>query len=263
MITRIPFRICGAILIGAPFLSAIGCASESVEPKQRQSAQEGRAQLVFEEAYSKTGHIRVFRNPTSSDLIASVAGIIGKDDPVAVGQQLDGSLVDIHRRLQPDTPVPEALIEFDKQLSLSVASNDRPLAQMAEGDPIGTGGFGAFQDTACRTHLAHCSYYTVLDCDYNSAVDIVCIPDYNTWATNPNRSYYWNEANDTSDHYLSGVSGSAVGVEPWEWGYTIWPNQTGTACLETNNAVEGNLGITIHSWNSQSCLRSGNPESQR
>jgi hypothetical protein len=245
----------GRAPLGGILLLVAGCSAEAPDASHTKPPKSTTtAELVYEEPYSDTGRIQVFRDSNGH----LGWGVIGgrNDDPVAVSRHLDRSLVTMHRGLRPTAPVPAELAEFDREIATV------PLKIRAEPVAPRTKDNAAYLNATCHDFNMGNGILHAWNCVHTDLWNYV-----NTYVQIcpgcGDASFFWNvDSPLPATHYLNynvpfTSSPSEQCLEPpsypapvgtWGW-HNWWGGYCDTEVGIINNDWGGYfLGVTAHWW---------------
>jgi hypothetical protein len=248
------------IPLGALLTSLAGCSAEALDPSHSEPPiSTTTAELIYEESYSDTGRLQVFRDSNGH----LGWGVIGgrNDDPVDVSRHLDHSLAAMHRGLRPNVAVPAQLLEFDKEIAKV------PLKVRPEAVAPRTKDNAAFLNATCHDfpmsngtlHWWNCVHTDWMN-DVQTSVEIC--PGCG------DASFFWNvDSPLPAIHYVyyaipftsspSEDCGGAPPIYPAPAGTWGWHNWWGGYCPGRAGLYNGKsgggyggyfMGITAHWW---------------
>ena len=234
-------------------LMASGCGTEEgAGLDDAAMTQDEGARILFQAAYSKTGHLRVVEDE-GGNLGVAVQGRIGVDDAelarMAMAQQ---TLVETYRLLNPDaTSVPETVRALSDTLQnqREAALAKLPAEELVrrEDTRVHAQDFAGFYSKACQTIGGGFEGWSPEYCSYQYNWHSIC--SYSTIGTG-DRSYGWNESPYTAKQSLSGMTWKPT-LPAWTFQWAEWSgtysNRYACVTLDGTNTY-GNLGVTHHDY---------------
>jgi hypothetical protein len=243
-------------------LAAAGCTQEVGVDGPSGDVQVGEGsealQVAFEDFYSETGRLRIYRN-VSGDVSMSVTGAIGKDDPVAVGKLIDPSFVVTYQNLRHGVvKVPERLVALEKERK---PIQTRPAEMLPTELPLTGEDQTGFLNATCHNfcNLAGSGELRPRGCPFvsNDSWVHVTFSDENQrlWPDQGDISFFWNMRAVGAHHSVWHATWhyNNYPIPPWNWGWDNWPasNPSGFPFLSADSG-SGELGTTTH-WRFGGC----------
>jgi hypothetical protein len=243
--------------------AAAGCSQEieGSAPSGNVWVNEGSEalQVAFEDFYSATGRMRIYRN-LKGEVAMSVTGAIGKDDPAAIRKGIDPSFVVTYQNLHGVAKVPDRLIALEKErqpVRTRPAEARLAEARLAEARapelPLGSEDETAFRNATCHTFCNVGGWKQVpAGCTFVANDTWVHAPF--AW---PHRletyegdvSFFWNMTSGGAHHSLwhQTFHYNNYPIASFNWGWNNWPasNPPGYPYLSKDSG-SGELGVTTH-----------------